>query len=141
MGREQGVPLMFTIAQASYWVAKHLGDTGLKSMQDRGRMQVGKVADITIFDPATVTDKATYKAGEQGLPSTGIPYVIVSGVQVVKENEFQLDAKPGKSIRFPVEEKGRFEPISVADWDQKHTIRGISIDDSALSSPPPSTGK
>ncbi len=39
MGREQGIPLMFTIAQASYWPAKHLGDTGLESMKQRGRMQ------------------------------------------------------------------------------------------------------
>ena len=141
MARENGVPLMFTIAQMSYWPAYHMGLTGLEGMQERGRLQEGMVADITIFDPENVTDNSTYKAGEQGLPSTGIPYVIVSGVPVVKENEFQLDAKPGKSIRFPVEEKGRFAPISVADWDQKHTIRGISIDDSALSSPPPSTGK
>ena len=42
-------------------------------------MKVGMVADITIFDPETVTDSATYKAGEQGLPSIGIPYVIVNG--------------------------------------------------------------
>ncbi|MFC1833013.1 hypothetical protein ACFL0S_13520 [Thermodesulfobacteriota bacterium] len=37
MAREQGVPLMFTISQASYWVAKHLGDTGIVAMQERGR--------------------------------------------------------------------------------------------------------
>ncbi|MFZ1539287.1 MAG: hypothetical protein WAT23_18135 [Chromatiaceae bacterium] len=40
--REQGVPLMLTLAQLSYWSALHLGDTGLQDMRDRGRVQVGK---------------------------------------------------------------------------------------------------
>ena len=130
--RETGVPLMFTIAQMAYWPAYHLGLTGLESMQERGRMQEGMVADITIFDPDTVTDNATYKAGEQGLPTTGIPYVIVSGVPVVSGNEFQLDVRPGKSIRFPVENRGRFEPISVEGWAQQFTIPTFSIDPGAL---------
>jgi len=120
-GRELGVPLMFTIAQASYWVAKHLGDTGIKAMQERGRMQVGKVADITIFDPETITDNSGYKVGEHGIPTTGIPYVVVSGTIVVKDNEV-LPVKAGKAIRFPVEPKGRFKPIEVDGWLNQHTI-------------------
>ena len=121
MAREQGVPLMFTISQASYWVAKHLGDTGLKSMQERGRLQVGKVADITIFDPEKITDNSTFKVGEHGIPSTGIPYVVVNGVVVVKDSKV-LPVKPGKPIRFPVEQSGRFEPINVGTWIDKTTI-------------------
>ena len=54
LARENGVPLMFTLAQLSYWTAKHLGDTGLKAMKERGRVQVGKVADLTLFNPKTV---------------------------------------------------------------------------------------
>lgn len=131
--RENGAPLMFTIAQMAYWPAYHLGLTGLKAMQERGRLQEGMVADITIFDPATVTDNATYKAGQQGLPTTGIPYVIVSGVPVVREGEFQLDVRPGKSIRFPVEERGRFEPITVEGWTQQFTIPTFSVDDGSMS--------
>jgi len=121
MGRELGVPLMFTIAQASYWVAKHLGDTGLESMKDRGRLQVGKVADITIFDPETITDNSGYKVGQHGTPTTGIPYVIVNGTVVVKNSEV-LKVKPGQSIRFPVEPKGRFKSIEVGGWLNQHTI-------------------
>lgn len=133
--RENGVPLMFTISQMAYWPAYHLGLTGIEAMQDRGRLQEGMVADITIFDPEKVTDNATYKAGEQGLPTTGIPYVIVSGVPVVSENKFQLGVRPGKSIRFPVEAKGRFKPITREDWKRKHTISGFTIDAGALSQP------
>jgi N-acyl-D-glutamate deacylase len=121
MAREQGVPLMFTIAQSSYWAAKHLGDTGLESMKQRGRIQVGKIADITIFNPETITDNSTFKIGENGIPTTGIPYVIVNGVVVVKDSEV-LPVNAGQEIRFPVEPKGRFTPIDKEDWRVKHTI-------------------
>jgi N-acyl-D-amino-acid deacylase len=121
MGREQGVPLMFTLSQLSYWSAKHLGDTGLEAMKQRGRAQVGKIADLTLFDPKTVTDNSTYKAGENGLPSTGIPYVIVHGTVVVEDSKVLL-VKAGQPIRYPVEQKGRFEPVSVAKWINDRTI-------------------
>ena len=135
MAREQGVPLMFTIAQSSYWAALHLGDSGLESMKQRGRIQVGKVADITIFNPETITDNSTFKIGENGIPTTGIPYVIVNGVIVVKDSEV-LPVKAGKQIRFPIEAKGRFTPIDKEDWRVKHTIginpglSNIHVDDS-----------
>jgi len=121
MAREQGVPLMFTIAQASYWPAKHLGDTGLEAMKQRGRLQVGKVADITIFDAKTITDNSAFKVGEHGIPTTGIPYVVVNGTIVVKDSEV-LPVKPGQEIRFPVEDKARFKPINVDIWKAEHTI-------------------
>ncbi|MCO5724116.1 amidohydrolase family protein [Robiginitalea marina] len=121
MAREQGVPLMFTISQASYWPAKHLGDTGLEAMKERGRIQVGKIADITIFDPLSITDNSSFKVGEHGTPTSGIPYVIVNGVIVVKNNEI-LPVKPGQEIRFPVEARGRFTPINQEKWLSEHTI-------------------
>ena len=99
LARENGVPWMQMIAQNSYWAAKHLGDTGLEAMQVRGRMQEGMVADITIFDPETVTDNATYKIGSNGLPSTGIPYVLVNGTVVVKNSKVLKGVYPGKAIR------------------------------------------
>ena len=104
-------------------------------MKQRGRIQVGKIADITIFNPETITDNSTFKIGENGLPTTGIPYVIVNGVTVVKDNEV-LDINAGQEIRFPVEDKGRFTPIDKEDWRVKHTIginpglSKIHIDDS-----------
>ena len=117
LNRENGVPLMRTIASASYNAAKHLGDTGLEAMQVRGRLQEGMVADITIFDPETVTDHATYLEGT--LPTTGIPYVLVNGVVVVRNSEVLPDVFPGQPVRFPVEESGRFEPLSPEAWQQE----------------------
>ncbi len=121
LGREQGVPLMFTLAQLSYWTAKHLGDTGLEAMKQRGRVQVGKVADLAVFNPETVAPRATYKLGENGLPPVGMLYVIVNGTIVVKNSKV-LDVRPGQSIRFPIEEKGRFKPVEINEWIQGNTI-------------------
>ena len=82
LARENNIPLMQIVAMSSYNSAKPLGKTGLKAMQERGRMQEGMVADITVFDPETITDNATYKQGT--IPSIGIPYVVVNGTIVVK---------------------------------------------------------
>ncbi|PWJ38543.1 amidohydrolase family protein [Sediminitomix flava] len=126
LGREQGVPLMFSIAQMSYWPAKHLGDAGLEAMQKRGRIQEGMVADITIFNPKTVTDNATYKSGEQGLPSTGIPYVIVNGQLVVKDSKFEK-VWAGQAIRYPISNESKYEAISKEEWLRHHAISTFSV--------------
>lgn len=65
-------------------------------MASKGRMQTGADADITIFDPATVTDNSKLEQGKNGQPSTGIPYVLVGGTVVVK------DVFPGKPIRAAI---------------------------------------
>jgi len=104
--REYNIPLMTVIANLSYWPAKHLGDTGLEAMQKRGRIQKGMVADITIFDPKTVQDNASYEKGKNGLPPSGIPYVIVNGVITVKNSKLVPDAYAGQPIRFPVRQNG-----------------------------------
>jgi hypothetical protein len=114
IAREQDIPMMRVIANASYNAAKHLGDMGLEAMQVRGRLQEGMVADITIFDPQTVKENSTYAQGT--LPTTGIPYVIVNGNIVVKDSKVQAGVFPGQPIRFPVENKKRFQPLSVENW-------------------------
>src|SRR5260370_16434928 len=47
-------------------------------LRDRGVMRIGAFADITIFDPSTVNDVATFEDPHR--PSLGIEYVIVNGV-------------------------------------------------------------
>jgi hypothetical protein len=121
MAREQGVPLMFTLSQLSYWTAKHLGDTGIEAMKERGRVQVGKIADLTLFDPKAVAARSTYKEGENGLPPVGIPYVVVGGTIVVDKGTV-LPVMPGQPIRFPVEAKGRFKPLGLDTWLGENTI-------------------
>ncbi len=116
LARENDIPLMQIVAMSSYNTARPLGKTGLKAMQERGRMQEGMVADITIFDPETITDNATYKQGT--IPSTGIPYVVVNGTIVVKDSKVLKGVNPGQPIRFQPQAKGRFEPIVEANWQK-----------------------
>jgi cytosine/adenosine deaminase-related metal-dependent hydrolase len=117
LAREEGIPLMQVVAAASYNTAKYLGDTGLESMQIRGRMQEGMIADITLFDPETVRDNSTYLEGT--VPTTGIPWVLVAGTVVVRDSEVLPDVFPGRPIRFPSEESGRFEPLSPEEWQDR----------------------
>ncbi len=125
LGRENNIPLMQIVAMSSYNTANPLGKTGLKAMQERGRMQEGMVADITIFDPQTITDNATYAKGT--IPSSGIPHVIVNGVIVMRDSEPLKGVNPGQAIRFPVEKKGRFEGLSVEKWKEKYTVAPVDL--------------
>ena len=114
LGRENNIPMMQLMSIMSYNAARHLGDTGLKFMQERGRIQKGMVADIVVFDPETFTDNSTYEQG--AIPSTGMKAVIVNGQIVVRDDE-QLPVFPGQPIRFEPEAKPRFEPISEESWN------------------------
>jgi cytosine/adenosine deaminase-related metal-dependent hydrolase len=114
LARENNIPLMQAVSMTSYNYAKPLGDMGLKAMKVRGRMQEGMVADITIFDPETVKDNATYAQGT--LPSTGIPHVIVNGIVVMKNSEPIKRFDAGQPIRFEVQDKGRFESLTEEEW-------------------------
>ncbi len=125
IARENDIPLMQMLATFSYNPAKYLGATGLKAMQERGRLQIGKVADITILDPRTVKDNATYAKG--ALPTTGIPYVIVNGVMVVKDSRVRPGVFPGQPIRFPAEAKGRFEPLSEDAWQNRFMVAPVGF--------------
>jgi dihydroorotase/N-acyl-D-amino-acid deacylase len=64
-------------------------------LNDRGRIKKDLAADIVIFNPKTVIDKATYTEPHQ-FPE-GINYVIVNGKIVVKEGQ-HTGAKPGKAL-------------------------------------------
>lgn len=65
---------------------------------DRGRLAPGLAADIVVFDPATVRDRATF--AEPSLPSEGIRWVLVNG-GVVFENGQYTGVKTGKVLRGP----------------------------------------
>jgi N-acyl-D-amino-acid deacylase len=68
------------------------------SIPDRGLLREGFFADVVIFDPATVIDKATYTAPHQN--SVGIETVIVNGVRVWADGK-HTGAKPGRIVRGP----------------------------------------
>lgn len=67
-------------------------------LADRGVLKTGMWADIVIFDPATVHDRATFDKPNQ--LSEGMEYVLVNGVAVIKEGKM-TGARPGKVLRGP----------------------------------------
>ena len=114
MVREEKImPLMEAISKMSYLHAKYFDELGgIPQFKTKGRMQEGMDADIVVFNPDTVRDNSTYEPGMGAIPSTGIPYVLVNGVVVVKDSVVQK-VFPGKPIRFPVLETGRLDQISI----------------------------
>lgn len=91
------MPMMLAISKMSYMLADWLEENGAKAMSQKGRLQVGKDADITVFNPETVTDNSTFEQG--ALPSTGIPYVLVNGTLVVRDSKVLEGVYPGKPIK------------------------------------------
>ena len=64
----------------------------------RGFLRTGMFADVVIFDPATIADRATFENPHQY--AVGVKHVFVNGVQVLKDGE-HTDAKPGRALWGP----------------------------------------
>ena len=77
-------------------VSHALQENGVPQMATKGRLQEGMDADITICDPVTVTDNSTMEDG--GLPTTGLPFVLVNGTVVVRDSRNVDDVFPGRPI-------------------------------------------
>ncbi len=95
--REQKViSLMAALRKMSLLPAQRL-ETSVPMMRSKGRVKVGADADLIVFDPATVIDRATFE--NAALYSTGIPHVLVNGVFVVRDEKIVEGIKPGVGIR------------------------------------------
>ena len=93
---EKLLPLMDALAKATIMPAQRL-EGRAPALARKGRLQVGADADITVFDPETVRDRATVADPAQS--SVGIEWVLVLG-QVVKDpDEVHRDVKPGRAIK------------------------------------------
>src|SRR4030095_9627218 len=67
-------------------------------IKGRGVLKEGYYADVVVFDPAAIQDHATFAKPQQ--LSTGVRYVFVNGVQVLKNGKHTV-AKPGRFVRGP----------------------------------------
>lgn len=92
---EKVLDLVSAIGKMSYMPAKRLEKIA-PSMLHKGRLQINADADITVFDPNTITDKASF---ENGLAfSEGVTYVIVNGQLLLKKGKIVENIYPGQPI-------------------------------------------
>jgi len=89
---EKVIPLEDAVRKLSGLPATNL------ELDRRGFLKEGLFADIVVFDPATIADKATFEKPHQY--AVGMKHVFVNGVQVLKDGE-HTGAKPGRALSGP----------------------------------------
>ena len=95
--RESGsLSLMDAIRKMTLMPAARL-QARVPAMRTKGRLRVGADADVTVFDPARIIDRSTYR--EPGLPPVGIQHVIVNGVPVVAMGQLVEGVVPGRAVQ------------------------------------------
>jgi N-acyl-D-amino-acid deacylase len=89
---EKRVPLAEAVRRLTSFPATNLG------IKDRGALRPGNYADIAIFDPATIADRATFTQPQQY--AVGMRHVLVNGVPVLRDGE-HTGATPGRFVKGP----------------------------------------
>jgi N-acyl-D-amino-acid deacylase len=89
---EKVIPLAEAVRRLSGLPATNLG------LDHRGFIKEGMFADMVVFDPATIADRATFE--EPHRYAVGVKHVFVNGVQVLKDGE-HTGAKPGRALWGP----------------------------------------
>ena len=96
---EHALDLMTAIRKMTLMPAQRL-EKRAPVFRNKGRIKVGADADITIFDPNRIIDKATFEEPFQY--SEGIQFVFVNGVAVLKDGEFVEGVFPGRAARATI---------------------------------------
>lgn len=97
--REQRrLSLIDAIRKMSLMPAERL-EKSTPEARKKGRLQEGADADIAVFDPQTISDKATYQDPLE--PSVGMKYVLVGGTLVVDKGKLVPEVYPGRALTGP----------------------------------------
>jgi len=86
---EKVIPMTEAVRRLSGLPATNLG------LDHRGFLKEGMFADVVVFDPATIADRATFENARQY--AVGVKHVFVNGMQVIKDGE-HTGAKPGRAL-------------------------------------------
>jgi N-acyl-D-aspartate/D-glutamate deacylase len=92
---EKALTLMDAIRKSSLLPARRL-EAMSPQMRVKGRIKIGADADVSVFDPGVVIDKATFEKPAQY--SEGFRYVLVGGTFVVRDGKLQTGVHPGQGI-------------------------------------------
>ncbi|GBQ91661.1 D-glutamate deacylase [Acetobacter nitrogenifigens DSM 23921 = NBRC 105050] len=96
MRERKKVSLLEAMRRCSLGPAKII-ESAAPQMRRKGRLQEGCDADIVIFDPDTIADKAEFSAMNRR--SEGVSFLLVNGEPVIDGGELRVDAAPGRPVR------------------------------------------
>jgi len=96
---EKALDLMTALRKMTLMPAQRL-EKHAPTFHNKGRIRIGADADVTIFDPQRVIDKATYEDPLQY--SEGIQFVLVNDVPVVKDGQLVDGVFPGRAARASI---------------------------------------
>ena len=96
---QHALTLMDALTKMTLMPAQRL-ENRVPAMKNKGRIRVGADADLTIFDPRSIADKATFKDPAQY--AEGVRFVLVNGVPIVKDGHLQPYLSPGRAVRAPI---------------------------------------
>ena len=89
---ERAAPLEDVVRRMTGFAAENL------KLDRRGLLRPGFFADVVVFDPASISDHATY--AEPHRYATGVAHVVVNGVHVLRDGE-HTGARPGRVVFGP----------------------------------------
>jgi N-acyl-D-aspartate/D-glutamate deacylase len=92
---KHSVTLMDAIRKMTLMPAQVL-EKSTPAAHAKGRLQEGADADIVVFDPQTIADRATYQSPME--PSVGVRYLIVEGTLLVDQGKLVADVFPGRAV-------------------------------------------
>src|SRR5688572_4130549 len=95
---DRALSLMDALTKMTLMPAQRL-EKRVPAMRNKGRIRVGADADLTIFDPDSIIERATFQ--EAAKEAFGVSFVIVNGIVIVKDGHVQKNTYPGQPIRAP----------------------------------------
>lgn len=93
---QRRLTLMDALRKATLMPAQRL-ERSTAAARKKGRLQEGADADVVVFDPQTIVDRATYHAPRE--PSTGVRHLLVAGTPVIVEGKVVEGMAPGLALR------------------------------------------
>jgi N-acyl-D-glutamate deacylase len=98
--RERGVISFIEAIRKSSLRPAQILEKSTPMMKKKGRLQPGMDADVIVFDPETVADRATFENPTQ--TAAGMKHVMVNGTFLIRDEQLDTDAFPGRPVRRPV---------------------------------------